>query len=146
MKFRIRTKSISKNIEAIRRFEKAVEKKALEFVNELSSQVESDSKTTLTKLVSEYSTGALGRSIQAEVQKNKDGYSGNVIVNKEYSNYVEFGTGERGKATNTNTDIPVSYTLGYKGQKAKAYFYPSVKKAKKNAGKLLRKKMKEVKK
>jgi len=39
--------------------------------------------------------------------------------------YVEFGTGERGIATNTNSKISVTYTKGFHGQVAQPFFYPA---------------------
>lgn len=70
-------------------------------------------------------TGNLRRSIHSELNIDKGKIEGKVVTAVDYAPYVEFGTGELGIATNTNSKIPVTYTKGFHGQVAQPFFYPA---------------------
>ena len=87
-------------------------------------------------------TGNLRNSIKCSQPKQDGG--GNwyveVYTNTEYAVYVEFGTGQKGQSTNTNSDVSVSYRQDgcvYQdeegswwyttGQPAQPFLYPALK-------------------
>lgn len=70
-------------------------------------------------------TGELRRSINCSTKKEKSKIIGTVGTNKEYAAYVEFGTGQRGQATNTQQNI--SYSQEWVGRKAQPFLYPALK-------------------
>lgn len=75
-------------------------------------------------------TGYLRRNLTFTPPRIRNGIiKSNVESGAEYSVYVEFGTGDTGMATNKNTKETVTYTKGFKGQKAQPFFYPAVYKA-----------------
>lgn len=49
-----------------------------------------------------------------------------VGTNVEYAPYVEFGTGVRGEATNSNTKVAVSYKQDWAGQQAQPFLAPAL--------------------
>jgi HK97 gp10 family phage protein len=72
-------------------------------------------------------TGDLRQSIGKETKVTADRITTTVGTSMEYAPYVEFGTGQRGEATNTNPNIDVSYRQDWSGQKAQPYLYPALK-------------------
>lgn len=72
-------------------------------------------------------TGDLRGSIHPKVTKpSKYEVTGHVYTALEYGPFVEFGTGVRGEASNTNPDVEVSYDPDWQGQVAQPYLYPAL--------------------
>lgn len=72
-------------------------------------------------------TGQLGQSINKKVEEKQGKMVGTVYTNSDHATYVEFGTGQRGEETNTNTDVNVSYRQDWSGMAAQPYLYPALK-------------------
>ena len=94
------------------------------------------------KLLCPVDTGNLRNSIRCSEPKkdSKGNWSIEIYTNSEYATYVEFGTGKRGQATNTNSDVAVTYREdGWcyqdkdgnwwytEGQPAQPFLYPALK-------------------
>ncbi len=89
--------------------------------------------------------GNLARSIHSEVKFNTaNEIEGIVETNCEYAAYVEYGTGQRGMATNTNPEVEVSYSADWSGQNAKPYMYPAYLETKEKFVEILKKEIKTV--
>ena len=72
------------------------------------ARVETQAKDTCPR-----KTGQLRESIHFEVEQNGDGVTGTVGSAKEYSVYVEMGTGDVGRASGGNgSPVKVSYREG----------------------------------
>ena len=71
-------------------------------------------------------TGTLRGSIHIMKQATATEPKAIVGTNIEYAPYVEFGTGVRGQATNTNTKVSVSYSSEHAGQVAQPYLAPAL--------------------
>lgn len=78
------------------------------------------------KLLCPVDTGELRNSIQSKAEKTVTGVKGTVFTNKEYAPYIEFGTGQVGKATNTNTEVDVSYKEDWGGIPSQPFMYPAL--------------------
>lgn len=83
-------------------------------------------------------SGLLRSSIHAKRAERH----GNEIVSKvgtavEYAPYVEFGTGMRGAASNTNTEVSVSHRKDWPGQVAKPFLWPALRKNKSEINKMI---------
>lgn len=72
-------------------------------------------------------TGDLRYSIDYEVKQDGDDVKGSVFTNSDHAAYVEFGTGQKGEETNTNTNVDVSYRQDWSGMPAQPYLYPALK-------------------
>ena len=120
MKFSIEFDGLDKMIAYYDKVEK-------ELQEEVKRTVDKSVKTMLdnAKNRAPVDTGNLRRSIHSELNIDKGNIEGRVVATAEYAPYVEFGTGERGIATNTNSKIPVTYTKGFYGQVAQPFFYPA---------------------
>lgn len=80
------------------------------------------------KLLCPVDTGELRNSILcSEPKGSKDKMYVEVYTNNDHACYVEFGTGQRGKGTNTNKEVNVSYREDWVGMKAQPYMYPALK-------------------
>ncbi|MBY0754538.1 HK97 gp10 family phage protein [Clostridium sardiniense] len=71
--------------------------------------------------------GYLRDRIKKSTVFRKGKVRGIVYTNVEYAAYVEFGTGKRGEASNTNTEVNVSYKSDWEGMQAQPYLYPALK-------------------
>ena len=71
-------------------------------------------------------TGNLRGSLHIMKQATPQDTTALVGTNVEYAPYVEFGTGTRGKSTNTNTYVKVSYSPDRAGQVAQPYLAPAL--------------------
>lgn len=92
------------------------------------------------KILCPVDTGDLRQSISRKTKRAKGKVIGIVYTNSKYAAYVEFGTGQKGQRTNTNTDVALSYKqdkwrvnipgVGVRwtdGQPAQPYLYPALK-------------------
>ena len=89
-------------------------------------------------------TGTLKGSIHSEVRKKAEKIEGEVSTILEYAAYVELGTGQRGKETNTNPELEVNYRADWKGQQAKPYMYPAYLETREKLPKFLEDEMNKV--
>lgn len=141
-----------------------IEMKGLESVikdlNKLGKSISTPIKTGMTKATNKckrlakeecptnkdlkITGGSLKESIHSEVRSKAEQIVGEVSTNKEYAAYVEFGTGQRGMATNTNTEVEVSYRADWAGQKAHPYMYPAFTQTKEELPKFLKNEMDKV--
>lgn len=78
-------------------------------------------------------TGNLKANITSSMKSDIAKHKGEVVSGAEYSIYVEFGTGERGEASNIKAkeEFDISYTKGWSGQQAQPFFFPAYYKAEK---------------
>lgn len=100
-----------------------------------------DAKATLTKSLDDcgtfvrddarlrcpVDTGDLRQSIDKETKVSGDKVTTTVGTSMEYAPYVEFGTGQKGEATNGNSNVDVSYRQDWVGQPAQPILYPALK-------------------
>ena len=128
-----------------------IEMKGLESVikdlNKLGKSINTPIKAGMTKATNKCKrlakencpadTGILRDSIHSEVRSKAEQIEGEVATNVEYAAYVEFGTGQRGMETNTNTEVEVSYRADWAGQKAQPYMYPAFTQTKEELPKFL---------
>lgn len=77
-------------------------------------------------------TGHLRNSIKTKSETTEVGVEAKVYTNLEYAPYVEFGTGQRGQASNIDRPEGVSYKADWKGMSARPYLTPSYLWAKNN--------------
>ena len=84
-------------------------------------------------------TGNLRNSIVIEKKDN----SREIGTSVEYAPYVEFGTGQKGSATNTNSEVNVSYRADWSGMKAQPYLYPALKDNKEKIQKIFKETIKK---
>ena len=96
------------------------------------------------KLLCPVDDGELRGSIKEKGQISAEGVECKVYTNKEYSPYVEFGTGERGRASNIDRPEGISYKADWKGQTAQPYMTPAYLHAK-NSGEIEQEVIKSVK-
>jgi len=79
------------------------------------------------KLLAPVDTGDLRKSIHRRTESNKSRVRGIVYTNSDHAAYMEFGTGQKGAETNTNTEVSVSYKEDWVGVPAQPYMYPALK-------------------
>lgn len=79
------------------------------------------------KLLCPVDSGDLRNSIRKKTVLRKGKVKGTVYTNSEYAAYVEFGTGRRGQASNTNAEVNVDYKSDWEGMQAQPYLYPALK-------------------
>lgn len=74
-------------------------------------------------------TGQLRNSINTSVEEKDNMIIGKVFTNVEQAAYVEFGTGQRGKASNIESkkEMDISYREDWAGMAAQPYMYPAIK-------------------
>lgn len=94
-------------------------------VHQATKLVQGDAK--LLAPVAEIDGGRLENSIQGEVHEEDGQIIGKVSTNVEYAHYVEFGTGQRGEASNYPGDVDLSYRQDWAGMAAQPYLYPAIK-------------------
>nr|DAN50727.1 MAG TPA: putative tail component [Caudoviricetes sp.] len=119
MKFNIEFKGIDEIIAYYDKVEKELQEDVKKAINKSVKVVLINAKNSAP-----VDTGNLRRSIHSELNIDKGKIEGKVVTAVDYAPYVEFGTGELGIATNTNSKIPVTYTKGFHGQVAQPFFYP----------------------
>lgn len=117
-------KKTLKTMEKANEFKQAIKNAGLDVQKEAKKNVPVD-------------TGALKTSIGLEVDETNNTIVSEVSVGKGYGKYVEYGTGEKGMATNKQEGI--SYTKGFPGQNAQPFFNPAVDVAKKQLHKKIKK-------
>lgn len=71
-------------------------------------------------------TGELRNSIVSDAYKRGNEVIGEVYTHSDHAAYVEFGTGQVGESTNTNTKVDVSYREDWVGMEAQPYMYPAL--------------------
>lgn len=69
--------------------------------------------------------GHLRESIHAKVKEKGETVTGTVEPTVEYAVYPEFGTGQRGMASQIERPEGVHYSADWKGQDAQPYMYPA---------------------
>lgn len=72
-------------------------------------------------------TGDLRKSIRKRTKRYKGKIISSVYTNSDHAAYVEFGTGIRGEASNTNSNVEVAYKQDWNGIEAQPYLYPALK-------------------
>ena len=72
-------------------------------------------------------TGDLRKSIRKSTKRYKGKIVAKVYTNSDHAAYVEFGTGKRGEASNTNSNVEVTYKQDWSGMEAQPYLYPALK-------------------
>lgn len=79
--------------------------------------------------VREINGGRLRNSIQGTVYEKDNEIIGIVSTNVEYAAYVEFGTGQRGEASDIDSkkEMDISYKEDWAGMAAQPYMYPAMK-------------------
>lgn len=70
-------------------------------------------------------TGNLRANIHAKVKEKGNTVEGIVEPTMEYSVYPEFGTGQRGMASQIERPEGIHYSADWKGQDAQPYMYPA---------------------
>lgn len=89
-------------------------------------KVSGDAKKNLTTNKS-VDTGLLRASIHISKLPSAGGKVGVAVgTNVEYAPYVEFGTGQRGASSNTNSEVAVSFDQKTVGQVAKPFLWPAL--------------------
>ena len=78
------------------------------------------------KMLAPRDTGDLAQSIIESVTFDGDEVVGKVSTNIEWGSYVEFGTGQRGEASNYEGDVDLSYRQDWAGMDAQPYMYPAI--------------------
>lgn len=94
-------------------------------IGKATKLVQGDAK--LLAPVADIDGGRLENSIQGEVHEEDGQIIGKVSTNVEYAHYVEFGTGQRGEASNYPGDVDLSYRQDWAGMAAQPYLYPAIK-------------------
>lgn len=89
------------------------------------------------KMLAPVDSGDLHQSIQGEVHEDGDEVVGKVSSNLEYASYVEFGTGQRGEASNYEGDVDLSYRQDWAGMDAQPYMYPALNQNRKEIPKIV---------
>ncbi len=72
-------------------------------------------------------SGDLRKSIRKSTKRYKGKIVARVYTNSNHAAYVEFGTGMRGEASNTNSNVEVAYKQDWSGMEAQPYLYPALK-------------------
>lgn len=131
MKFKIDTSELNK-------LYNEVEKSQTKAINDVKTIINDETKQMVTtaKSLAPVDTGHLRRNIHSDKMIE----AGNVISKEvtsgaDYSIYVEFGTGQRGSATNENNNEKIFYSKDWKGQAAQPFFFPAGYKAEDNINK-----------
>ncbi|WIF95017.1 HK97-gp10 family putative phage morphogenesis protein [Caminicella sporogenes] len=90
-------------------------------------------------------TGRLRNSIKSSVKEERGKIIGKVGTNVEYAAYVEFGTGQRGKAADIEAKdkINLSYREDWAGMKPQPYLYPALKQNEKKIKKIVKDELKK---
>lgn len=130
---KVEIKGIKTTLEHYSRLPKSVISEITNGVNTATALVEDSAKRLCP-----VDTGLLRNSIhikEAVVFANE--ISGSVYTATEYAPYVEFGTGVRGEATNTNTKYPVAYASDWAGQVAQPFLYPALENNRANIEKII---------
>lgn len=70
-------------------------------------------------------TGQLKNSIKTKSEITQQGAKAQVFTNLEYGPYVEFGTGQRGAASNIERPDGIAYKADWNGQTAQPYLTPA---------------------
>lgn len=94
--------------------------------------VKSEAKTLCP--VAQKQGGDLRDSIRRSTKRYKGKIVARVYTNSDHAAYVEFGTGMRGEASNTNSNVEVAYKQDWSGMEAQPYLYPALKN---NEGKIM---------
>lgn len=77
------------------------------------------------KLLAPVDTGHLRNSIKTNSKTTEDGAESQVFTNCEYGAYPEFGTGQRGAASNIDRPEGISYNAEWKGMPAQPFMTPA---------------------
>ena len=77
------------------------------------------------KMLCPVDTGELRGSIKENGEIKGDEINCKVYTNCEHAAYPEFGTGERGRESNIERPLGVSYKADWKGQAAQPYLTPA---------------------
>src|SRR5690625_2421561 len=78
------------------------------------------------KLLAAVDSGDLQQSIQDDVSEDGDDIVGKVFTNLEHAPYIEFGTGQRGQASEHPPDMNLSFRQDWAGMAAQPYMYPAI--------------------
>ena len=77
------------------------------------------------KMLCPVDTGELRNSIKESGEIIGDDINCQVYTNCDHAAYTEFGTGERGRESNIERPLEVSYKADWKGQAAQPYLTPA---------------------
>lgn len=93
-------------------------------VGEITKKVQGDAKDLVP-----VDTGQLRNSIVTAVEEKEDTIIGIVSTNSDNAAYVEFGTGQRGKASDIESkkEMDISYKEDWAGMAAQPFMYPAIK-------------------
>ncbi|MBU5677908.1 HK97 gp10 family phage protein [Alkaliphilus sp. MSJ-5] len=74
-------------------------------------------------------TGQLRNSISTNIEEKDNVIVGKVFTNNDHAAYVEFGTGQRGKASDIESkkEMNISYKEDWTGMAAQPFMYPAMK-------------------
>lgn len=75
--------------------------------------------------VAEKNGGQLRSSIHTKIEEKNNSIIGKSMPNTEYEVYPEFGTGQKGMASNIEKPEGISYSADFKGQDPQPYMYPA---------------------
>lgn len=116
--------SLLRKLDALGVSSKKVLKKG---IGKAVKQVQGDAKDLCP--VREKDGGRLRSSIETLVEEKNNGIVGKVFTPVEYAAYVEFGTGQRGKAADIEAKekINLSYREDWAGMEPQPYLYPALK-------------------
>lgn len=98
----------------------------------------------MAKDLAPYREGILKGSINFDVKETKESISGEVEPTIEYAVYPEFGTGQRGMASDIEKPEGVHYSANWKGQSAQPYMYPAYLQTREDLLKNIEKELKKV--
>lgn len=115
------------NIEDLNDLIKELDKKGLDIKKAVKKGV---TRTTynceaMAKKNAPVDKGNLRASIHAKVKENGNTVTGIVEPTVEYAPYPEFGTGQRGMASQIERPEGIHYSADWKGQDAQPYMYPA---------------------
>lgn len=115
------------NIEDLNDLIKELDKKGLDIKKAVKKGV---TRTTynceaMAKKNAPVDKGNLRASIHAKVKENGNTVTGTVEPTVEYAPYPEFGTGQRGMASQIERPEGIHYSADWKGQDAQPYMYPA---------------------
>lgn len=120
-------------------------KKALkQGIGKAVKQVQGDAKD-LCPVREDGIGGRLRDSIQSSVEEKRGMVMGKVSTNVEYAAYVEFGTGQRGKAADIEAKekINLSYREDWAGMAPQPYLYPALKQNEEKIKRIVRDELKQ---
>src|SRR5690625_3022469 len=89
------------------------------------------------KVLAPVDSGDLHQSIQGEVHEDGDEVVGKVSTNIEWGAYVEFGTGQRGEASEHPPNMDLSFRQDWAGMAAQPYMYPAINQNRKEIPKIV---------